>query len=219
MKISYLTGPGQVGKRDYLRRLKKKYSEDNIITIDLKTDSLEKLSVSLVSVSLFGDSNRLVVVENPPETLALGTPLPDDPNLFLVILTDSLTRLPKISTATVIAFEGDKETTAFGLIDAVLEGRKPAALIEVEKLLNQHGGIYLLSMIFYGLRRNLLPLPESLFTKNKIIRQKPNFQPESWAPMYNLVLQTDWKLKTGQVSEALGLERLVVGLSDFYSRQ
>lgn len=216
MKVVVLTGPGIIAKRDYLLKIKQKFTHETITVIDLKSDTLEKLSSSLVSLSLFSSSNkRLVIIENAPESLELDKYESSDPDLGIVLLVDHLKATSKLAVslkklnATITPFEGEKELSAFPFVDALLEGKFPTAFIELDKLLKEYGGIYILSMIFYGLRRNLLPLPPSSFMKNKILTQKKNFKDSDWAKLYKITLETDWKLKTGQLSEELGLGLLL----------
>lgn len=214
MKIVILHGPGEVRKRAEALRIKKQYPPDNISQLDLKVASPANLEVQLTSSPLFVTGEGLLVVENVPDKLDLQEFKSSDDNLTLLLLAGTpradslLLQSAKKMGAKIYLFEGEKELTAFPFLDSLLEGNK-RAFVELEKLLSEYGAMYILAMIYYGLRRNLLPLPPSLFLKKKIVQQKQRYQEGDWAKLYYLTLQTEFAIKEGFAPERIGLTGLV----------
>jgi len=208
MKIILLYGPGEVGKRNEALRVRKQFSPEDITHLDLK-GGLKELELSLVSPSLFESGPRLIVAENTPETSDLQK-LNGGGNLTLLLLSGSLKAGSLLLESTkklggkITLFEGEKEVTAFPFLDALIEKRSQA-FVELQKLLAGYGGMYVLSMIYYLLRRNLLPLPASIFMQQKVKSQKREYQLTDWVGMYRRVLETEFNIKSGFMTEELGL--------------
>lgn len=217
--IGVLSGPGEIAKRLKLTEIKSKFDPDSITVVDLRVQGPEELTGLIQSTSLFESSQRLIVVENTPESLDLTTLPTNNSGLTLVCLAaNPKSDRPLIKSATKLGakrleFAEEKELTAFPFVDGLLE-RSPQAFTELSKLLATYGGIYTLSMIYYGLRRNLLPPPASSFIKEKVARQKKGWEPTDWQTLYLQTLQTEFKIKSGLISEELGLSSLV---SEFVS--
>lgn len=210
MKIIILVGPGEVGKRNAALKLRKQFDADSITTLDLKTNSEADLDLSLSSSSLFSTGPRLVVVENTPDRLDLEKFIKTGTNLTLLLLSGNprvdskiLTSAKKIK-AQIISFEGEKELTAFPYLDNLIEGKKEA-FVELNKLLSEYGGMYVLAMVYYLLRRNILPLPKFPFMQKKIKSQKQKYNLEDWKKLYKLVLASEFDIKSGNLTEDLGL--------------
>lgn len=214
MKIIILHGPGQSAKRAELLRIKKMYPPENIASVDLKQEDLSQLQKLISCLPLFGTGEMLVIAENTPESLDLGKVDQSAGELTLVLVADKLgvnTVLFKSAAAqkaAIRSFEGEKEITAFPFLDNLLE-KRPRSFLELEKLLQQYDGFYVLVMIYYGLRRNLLPLPASNFASRKISSQKRLYQLKDFARLYRLTLTTEFALKSGQVEERSSLACLV----------
>ena len=213
MIIVVLHGAGEVSKRLYLSRLKAKYDAQSIEVVDFKQSSLQALNTLINSGSLFSDK-RLIVVENTPDSFNLGelTTGDDSVNLVLVAASPDSSK-PLLKSAAekkvvIMPFEGEKETSAFPFLDALLEGKK-SAFVELEKLREEYGWVYVLTMIYYALRRNLLPLPSSGFMQKKVIAQKSRFEDKIWPKLYEKTLQTEYAIKSGLLYERLGLTKLV----------
>lgn len=213
MKIIVLHGPGEVGKRAEALRIRKQFSPDATAVLDLKQDGLDKLEMALSSVSLFESGLRLVVVENAPDKLDLTTLTQVGDEVHLLVIAGS----PKAATslmqssgkikAKVLSFEGERELSVFPYLDNLIEQKKEAH-VELQKLLSEYGGMYVLTMVYYGLRRNILPLPASSFAAKKISSQKGRFDMAGWEKFYRLAILTEFNIKSGKISEDLGLLRL-----------
>ncbi|MDO8498703.1 MAG: hypothetical protein Q7S44_02870 [bacterium] len=213
MKIVVLTGPGEVGKRGELLKIKQQFALENITQLDLKQVGLGELITSLSSRSLFESGKRLVVAENTPEKFDLEELGSIAEEVILVLVTAALRSDSKLLHsakkigARVVSFEGEKELSAFPFLDSLLEGKKEAFL-ELQKLLEEYGGMYILTMIYYGLRRNILPLPASGFVRKKILLQKERFSNTGWQKLYYLVLDTESSIKSGLLPEDVALTKL-----------
>jgi DNA polymerase III delta subunit len=213
MKIAILDGPGEVAKRQYLSRIKAKYQSDAITTIDWKQSSDGQLKTILQSVPMFV-TERLIVVENVNDQLdlrQLGTF--DDATALVLVASNlnakkSLLESAKVIKATHVPFEGDKETSAFPFLDALIEGKK-TAYVELEKLLAEYGWVYVITMIFYVLRRNLLPLPASQFLKTKIQAQRNKYTEDDFRDLYRQTLETEYQIKSGSAEAHMALTTLV----------
>lgn len=210
MKIIVLYGPGEVGKRNNTLKLKKQFDADATTTLDLKSATEADLEMSLSSSGLFATGPKLVVVENTPDRLDLEKFFKKESDSTLLFLAGSprvdskiLSSAKKVG-AQILSFEGERELTAFPYLDNLIEGKK-GALLELDKLLKEYGGMYILAMIFYLLRRNILPLPKSDFMQKKIKLQKQKYNLEDWQIFYKLTLMTEFNIKNGDTEESLGL--------------
>lgn len=209
MKIIVLYGPGEVGKRNEALRIKKTFSEEAVTRIDLKQNSQKDLEVAVAAQPLFFQDERLILVENVGDKLDLQQ-LSRQENLTLLLLAgairsdSTLIKSTKAMGAKLCLFEGEKEVSAFPYLDNLIEGKKQA-FVELNKLLDGYGGMYILSMIYYLLRRNLLPLPASSFMQGKIKNQKKHFTTEDWQGFYYQTLQVEFRIKSGVTTEDLAL--------------
>ncbi len=212
MKVLIFKGLGEVSKRDAVLNLKKQYKPEDLIILDGKQTDLAKIKDALTLNSLFSEGDRLIIVENPLESLDL-TKIQLEGNLLLVCqnlkVESSLYKSAIKLGAKITSFDGEKEISVFPFLDSLIE-RKKVAIIELQKLLYEYGGIYVLSMIYYLLRRNLLPLPNSSFMSKKIKKQKGDFLIGDWRSLYKETLSTEFKIKSGAIKEDMGLELLVI---------
>ncbi|KKR80843.1 MAG: hypothetical protein UU73_C0002G0172 [Candidatus Daviesbacteria bacterium GW2011_GWA1_41_61] len=214
MKIALLHGPGEVGKRSELLKIRSHFSRNLVSIVDLKQDDIAKIEEIMLSQPLLFEGRRLVLVENAPETLDLEKLPKLAGELFLAVMAPSLKNDSLILKsahklgAKILLFEGEKELSAFPFLDALLE-KKPQAFSELQKLLLDYGWVYVVTMIYYGLRRNLLPLPPQGFIQRKILAQRQNFHPQDFEQLYKLALQTEFNIKNGAMAEKVALAKLV----------
>lgn len=209
--ITILAGPGEVQKRGELIRIKSRYSPENTATVDLKRASVHELILQLQSQGLFEDDKKLMVIEGAGETLDL-LELPEG-NTDLVILTGPLKAGSKLlvsgagKKAAVVRFEAEKELLAFSFIDALLEGKK-SAHIELEKLFETYGFMYVLTMVYYGLRRNFL-VQRSDFIRQKISKQRSHLGVDGLRKLYQEAIRCEFEIKSGLLDAKLSLFGLV----------
>lgn len=213
MKVVIFSGPGEVGKRTEVLRIKKQYSQDSVIHFDLKQNGLADLENALFTVPLFAADQRLIIAERLPITFNLDkfSQIGNEVTMIITVTdmkADSvILKSAKTNNAKIINFEGEKELSAFPFVDNLLE-KKSIALAELYKLLSEYGGMYILSMIYYGLRRNILPLPSSPFAQKKIRGQKENYKPDDFEKLYALTLKTEADIKSGKTTEDMALVKL-----------
>lgn len=214
MKMILLHGPGEIGKRTESLRIRKQFSPDCVTLLDLKQDGQDRLEVALTLVPLFESSERLVVVENAPDKLDLSTLPRGGESLTLLLLSGSLKSTSTLLQsaqkirAKIYSFEGEKELSVFPFLDCLLE-RKKETFSELKKLLSEYEWVYVLTMVYYGLRRNILPLPASSYARSKIETQKRKFKLEDFENLYRLTLETEFAIKMGKIPPDVGLTRLV----------
>lgn len=212
MQISLLYGPGESAKREQLLKIKRQYPEDTI-NLDLKHHGLVEINDAIATRSLFDQGKRLVVVENANKGLDLKELRAGDDQTHLVVVAanleaiSSLLKSAQALKAAVLNFEAEKEQSVFPYLDYLIE-KKPQALVELEGLLSGFGGIYILTMIYYGLRRNVLPPPTSPFMTKKIDQQRRFLAEGDIEKLYRLTLETEFKIKSGLVEERVGLTQL-----------
>lgn len=218
MEIKILTGNGEVSKRDYLLKMKRQFDRQAVIEVDLAKEDVGTLEEAILSTPLFTDK-RLVIGLNPSPQLDLSKlHLVGDERLTLVFMVGSLAPSTPLSRSAallqgeVLVFDEEKDKSIFPFLDSLIEG-KVGAFSYLMKLTKEYGGMYLLTMIYYLWRRNLLPLPKASFLKNKIQRQREKFSLSDWRYFYQEVLEIEYQMKTGVVSEQmaslLAIERIL----------
>lgn len=213
MKTIILYGPGEVSKRAHLLNIRRSFDKDSITEVDAKQVSFGGIRTLLQSNSLFSEK-RLVIIEHLGEDVDLETLIVNDPALTVVIFSGTLlaTRTLLKSAAKIKAqilnFEGEKEISAFPFLDALIE-KRPQALVELKKLEEEYGQMYVITMIYYLFRRNLLPLPKSDFLQKKIVSQKRIYQNKDFGTLYKLTLETEYKIKSGLIDPSAALGVLV----------
>lgn len=213
MNVIVLHGPGEVAKRHFLIELKSKFPPEGISVLEAKQAGVSQIKTSLSSGSLFVDK-RLVILENAADDLDLNEFQNQDDQLTLIVVAQSPSATKPIlkSAAQVKArihsFEGEKEVSAFPFLDALIE-RKSEALVELDKLLDEYGEMYVLTMIYYLWRRNILPPPASAFVQKKIASQKVNYSSDNFAQYYAWTLDAEAKIKSGALPGQLAVKHLV----------
>jgi DNA polymerase III delta subunit len=203
-----------------ISEIKKKFDPISIVEISGKEFSFDEAVVRSSTGDLFSES-RLVILENFDPSASSGQldleRLPQDESLTILIkftklLTQSSTVLKSATKlkAQVLTLNEADEMSVFPFLDALGEKNSPRAYSEFEKLYAEYGGQYLLTMMFYLLRR-LATNPKKLpsFVLDKLNRQKRNFNLEKVKELYKTGLETDFKIKSGLLEEKLGLTLLV----------
>jgi DNA polymerase III delta subunit len=220
MNIYIFSGNGEVTINNKIRDLTKSFSKEAISEIDGKYMTFEQILVHLSTPSLFSEQ-RLVILDQPDEKIDLSL-LPKNEEVTLVLRFHKT--LPKTSTflkqaakleAKTFQFSEQEEASIFPLID-LLADKNPRALQEVDYRIEEHSGQYILTMIFYMLRRMVQrnhKLPG--FVVSKIERQKKNFPLEKIIKLYEEALKTDFKIKSGRIEEKLGLTLLFEKIINF----
>ena len=86
---------------------------------------------------------------------------------------------------------------------------------QLDGLLKEYGSQYILTMIFFMLRRLVNP-PKNLppFVIKKIEAQRKNFDQEKIKELYKNGIETDFKIKRGLLEEKMGLTLLLNKMLD-----
>lgn len=213
MKVAVFYGGGEVSKRAKLSEVKKRFEVEDRVTINLKEEGMERVVAESQSNSLFSSGQKLIIVENAADSTNLEVleGLSAEVSLLIIagnVRADSqILKSAKKIKATMVEFPSEKEITAFPFVDSLLE-RDKKAFVELQKLLSSFGGQYVLSMIFYGLRRNFQSLPPGGFMRQKVEKQRSLWSSEQLTDKYRETLLTDYRIKNGEFSEEFGLFRL-----------
>lgn len=213
MKLIIIHGNGLAASSSKVSELKKKFDPLSITVFNGKERSFDYILPQIATAQLFSD-NRLIILEDFADVDF--SKLPVDENLTLIIRFPK--SLPKNSNILKIAIEKraeivelseEQERSIFPFLDMIAL-KNPLALIELAKLINKFGGQYILTMIFYLLRRQVLSpknMPE--FVKRKFDAQRQNFPPESVITYYYQALKVDSKIKSGLIDEKVALNSLI----------
>lgn len=213
MDLIILAGNGDVLISNKLREIRKDFTKEAITEIDNKSLSIEQILVQLSTPSLFAEK-RLVILDQSDEKIDLKL-LSDNPDLTLVIrfhkalpANSKLLKQANEQKAKVFQFTEQEEASIFPLID-LLADKNPKALQEIDYRIEEHGGQYILTMIFYMLRR-MVQRTDKLpgFVKSRIEKQKRDFPLSKINELYRYALETDFKIKSGKIDERLGLTLL-----------
>lgn len=200
MMLLLLHGSAIEASRRKLQDLKKKFDSDNVLIFEEKTD-LQEILVNLQSQSLF-DGERLVVIENPPVDFTFDS-LTFDDSLTLILWFDHEVDTKKWPDFKPIFFPESREVSVFPFLD-YLAAADNKAFLEVEKLKKADFDIYyFLTMVFY-LLRNLVATPKTApnFVKDKLQRQRKNFNLERIKSLYKDILEIDFKIKKGYLEKS-----------------
>lgn len=214
MKLIVLHGSGLVGISNYLVNLKKNSVNLGVLEIDAKSVSLSSL-VSTISTPQLFSTERLIILENLDESSDLKS-LPDDLNLTVLIrlnkelkATSLLWKSAQLKKAQFVQFNEEKETPIFPFLDLVIEGSLKSEMM-LNKLLAEYGSQYVLTMLFYALRRLIVnPNTKSSFVLKKLQIQKQKFPLEKINFYYREILITDFKIKSGILDEKTALHALL----------
>lgn len=195
-----LHGPAISASRKKLIELKQKFDPSSVVVFESGTDTQTILGY-LVTPSLFSDQ-RLIILENPVADLVLDLSLIAS-HLSLIIWFDHEVDTKKWSGFESNFFPESKEVSIFTFLDYLAAGDK-RAFLEIEKLKKAKLDIhYCLTMVFY-LLRNLAVTPKGApdFVKRKLAKQRANFKIEDIQHLYQDILETDFKLKSGLLEQS-----------------
>jgi len=210
MPIIILHGNGLAGISNKLSQIKKSMGEGVSVTeLSGKNTGWGEAKLEFATTSLF-DPQRLVILEDFKEVRLED--LPQDENITVVLkFTKALTAASPILKgapkfrAQVFVFTEEHEGPIFPFLDFLAE-KDPKALRELEKNLEDWGEQYVLTMIYYLLRR-YIQTPKRLppFVIQKMARQKKNFPIERIEELYRATLETDFKIKQGELDPKIGM--------------
>ena len=215
MKIHLLHGWAIDASRTRLVNIKKGFDSNNVVIFEKEAD-LESINGALMTNLLFSEE-KLIILENPPEDFVFDLSL-DTGHLSLVIWFDHEISFKKPimewvkKKGEIEFFEEGREISVFPFLDSLAEGNKKAYL-DIDRLKSSGFEIqYFITMIFY-LLRNLAVTPKNApqFVKQKLERQKKNFDLDKIKNLYKEIIEIDFKLKSG-LQEKNHAEFLLVNL-------
>lgn len=222
MNLIVIHGNGLSSISEKVILIRKQFDPLSSFTIDGTGTEWDKI-VSNISTGQLFSQKRLVVLEdfNPPSSAcrliqADLIKLSYDENLTIVfrfsrLLSQSEPILEEIKKlrGQIITFEEKDEVSIFPFLD-LLADKNPKVFEKLEKHLKEWGGQYVLTMMFYMLRRMLMTTKKlPAFAAQRINKHKQSFSLERIKILYRLTLETDFKIKTGVMEEKLGLTLLV----------
>ena len=223
MKLLLLHGPAITSSRKKLLEIKGKFDPENVVIFEKDSDTSQIMD-SLKTVPMFSEE-QLIILENPPENLNY-TQHPIPYTLVLWFDHEISEKKPimewvKKSNGQILYFPESKEISIFPFLD-YLGNRDKKAFLEMDNLkkapLRQgfagqgSDTQYIITMIFY-LLRNLIYTPKTAkdFIKQKNARMRTNFSQEELVDLYEFVLDSDFKIKSGLLDEKVA-EFLLVNL-------
>jgi DNA polymerase III delta subunit len=216
MNIILLHGNALSAQSNKISQIKKEFEKLEVLELSAKEKDYPQIVAELLTPQLFSEK-RLIILENIDEKVVDLEGLPKDESLTLVLrfskpLHTSSSLLKKATSfgAQVILLSEKEESSIFPFLDDLAMKNTKGVYSKVDKLYEEMGFQYILTMIFYMLRRLILPaknLPP--FIVKKIETQKSNFPKERVKELYKYALETDFKIKSGLMEEKIGLTRIM----------
>ncbi len=201
MKLLLLHGLAKAASRKKLIEAKLKFDQNNVIVFEQGSD-LQTVLGNIATPSLFSDP-QLIILENPPEDFTNFHLYPHPYTLILWFDHEVSSKKPimgwaKTAKAEVLHFPESREVSIFPFLDH-LAAKDKKAFLEIDKLKKAGFDMqYLLTMVFY-LLRNLAVTPKNApqFVKDKLQRQRKNFDLEKIKSLYREIIEIDFKIKSG----------------------
>lgn len=198
-----------------ISQLKSTFDPIAISELNVRSLGWGQVVLNLSGGGLF-DEKRLVILEDVDMGVSLDD-IPDSLNLTVVLkflkplpATSNILKWVMQKKGLIFNLTEKNEVSIFPFLDALVEKRAERVLPQLDKLLRDFGGQYLLTMITFALRR-LVATPKTLppFVLNKIVSQKRSFTMDKIKNLYRECLETDFKVKSGKIDEKIGLTLLV----------
>lgn len=217
MMVVIVYGNGLSAISRYVSDFKKRFEDLSIQEISGKNISFEQALVDLSTPSFFSEK-RLVILEDFDEKELNLEAVGDDENLTILIRINKqvskeslLLKTAALKKYQTVNLSEKDEKLIFPFLDHLFD-KNPRVFTLFEKLYLEYGGQYLLTMIFYGLRRMVLPISGSSFMIQKLEKQKKNFKVENIEELYKKALEVDFKVKSGLMEEKIGLTLFLDGV-------
>ncbi len=201
MKLLLLHGNAKIASRKKLIDQKLKFDPNNVVIFEEGAD-LQTILGSISTPSLFSDE-RLIILENSSEDFAdYLLPATDCQLIFWfdheVSSKKKVLDWVKKIKGEIIFFPEEREVSVFPFLD-YLASQDKRAYLELQKLKNSNFDIqYFITMVFY-LLRNLAVTPKTApqFVKDKLNRQRRDFDRSRITNLYKEVIDLDFKIKSG----------------------
>lgn len=214
MPILIYHGNGLIAMSRAVSAIKAKFEQVAISEFNGKTQTIEQVLMGVATQDLFSPS-RLILLENFTDKTDI-TKLTADSSTTVVLrhskplaASSVLLKSAKEIKAQIQEFSEAEEVSIFPFLDLLGE-KKPAAFAQFEKVYAEYGGQYIFTMLYYFFRRMIVtPKKTPSFAMQKLERQKSNFPLEKIQTLYQMTLETDFKIKSGLIEERLGLTLVV----------
>jgi DNA polymerase III delta subunit len=210
MNLILIHGNAPVAILNAIATIKKNFDPTAIVEVNGKNANFDQVVINLSTPQFFSEK-RLVVLENFEEAVDLQK-LPSEEELTIVLkvakalpANSKLLKSALALKAKVQNFSEKDEVSVFPFLDSLAEKNKKS-FVQLEELLDKYGSQYVLTMIFFMLRR-FIQTPKNLpsFVLQKMEKQKKNFTMEKIKQLYKEGLETDFKIKSGLAEERLAL--------------
>ncbi len=220
MNLALLHGPAINNSRSKLSAFKQKFDTNNVVVFESNSPISEVLG-SLMTTSLLPEE-KLFILENPSEDFIFESSVFSLQSSVIFWFDHTVGEKKPImewvkkTKGEILFFPESKEVSVFPFLD-YLASRDEKAFLEIKKLKNGNFDIfYFLSMIFY-LLRNLVVTPKTApqFVRQKLERQRKNFDLQKITKLYQEILDLDFKLKSGLLEKEQAEFLLVNKFIDF----
>lgn len=210
MSLFLIHGSDTVSCESKLTQLKKELNSADTVFLNGEKMDWQDINFEVSSAPLFSE-RRLMVLKDPKDNfLPEKIILPD--NNFLVLFFSK--ELPVGSNflsgdssreMKIFKFSKFPDMSIFYFLDLLADG-SGKALVELEKLYKNSSGQYIITMVFYLLRRLIIGVKsQSGFAQQKQKKQEQNFSREKIEDLYKTCLDIDFKIKIGELEEKFGL--------------
>lgn len=205
MKVVLLHGPATNSSRKRLIEIKQKFDQNNIVVFEERSN-IDQIIGNLITTSLFPDE-KLFILENPQEDFTCT--LYPVPYTLVFWFDHTITEKKPImewvkkSKGEILFFPESREVSVFLFLD-YLAAKDMKAFLEIKKLKQGNFDVfYLITMTFY-LLRNLVVTPKNApeFVRQKLEKQRRNFDLEKIPKLYKEILDLDFKLKSGLLDQS-----------------
>jgi DNA polymerase III delta subunit len=214
MKLIVLSGNAVIAIKNKIGQIKKEFDPLSTLSLSGKGTSTDEIILQTSTPALFSEK-RLVVIEDIDDKFPVDRLSGDDELTVVLVISKALTptsellkSVNKMGGQSLVMTEKD-ETSIFPFLDK-LGNKDKSAFSEVDQIIDELGGQYLLSMILYFYRRMIVENSKtSDFMKGKIDKQKKNFDIEKLKDLYDFSLDVDYKMKNGLMEEKMGLTLVI----------
>lgn len=212
----------------------KNFPPNNRTEKNIEDTTPKELYELLNSVDIFGSRPSVILnvpkgkITDADEYVRVINKTPKDAVLIIfskdtMLKSNEFIKNAKGFAAKVVLNEKPKTGNVFGFVDMLMSKNKNSAHKALEDLKEEGADpFYILSMISYGLR-NVAQAKEpgesfsskTPFVKSKAEKQARNFSKEEILKLFDLLYQTDKKVKTGKMDTEIALPYLVEKITDF----
>lgn len=208
MNITVLHGGDTVLVERKLREVESKFEGKRIVRAFGKEATGEFVVNNFRGGELF-DESKLIIIREPEKNFDVWSLLGEGCELVLVFggQLSASSKFLKIAGAKVVDLSLPQDRRIFALLDQILDKDK-RALRNLEVLLGEFGFQYILTMLFYNLRRLYLRKRLPSYVAKKMDERRKVWE-RSVASFYEQMLEADYNFKSGLGDERADLFTVV----------